>query len=126
MKKMSMIAALTISLNSTGVWAYGSSSSSKKACKKPVFSEFNPAHLSEVQSQSQFSFETNPSTEPSSIRVTVKKLPVEVKIEPQSLGYLVTGLIPAELAGKYARIQIEAKTIKNCPGSGGWLLKVAP
>jgi hypothetical protein len=126
MKKMTMTAAAMILLNSTGVWAYGSSSSSKKVCKKPVFSQFSPEHLTEVQAQSQFSFDASSSTDPSSIRVTVKKLPVEVKIEQMGGGYQVSGLVPAELAGKYARVQIKAKGINNCPGSDGWLLKVIP
>lgn len=114
---------LSLVIFSSSLFAYGSSSS-KKACKKPVFSQFTPEHLSVVKPESGFSFKASAATSPNSITVSIKKQPVAINIDQQGNGYLVTGKLPAAV-GSYARVSIKAKGTNNCPGSDGWLLKIA-
>jgi hypothetical protein len=105
------------------VAAYGSSSS-KKACKKPKFSEFSPPHLSSVGPESEFSFTASGDTLPNSIKVTVKKMPVDVEISEKNSQFLIKGKLPAELQNAHARISIQASSKKKCRGTDGWLLKI--
>ena len=109
----------------TNVSAYGSSGSSKKACKKPEFTKFTPVHLSEVVPESEFSFVASALTNPESIVVTIKKQPVDVTIKKLNNGYSVSGNLPASLEGTYARVDINAKGTNNCKNNDGWLLKIA-
>lgn len=119
-----VIIILMGSMFSTNVLAYGSSSSSKKACAKPKFTQFTPEHLTAVKPQSEFSFFTSASTNPESIVVSVKKQPVDVVVSSINQGYSVVGTLPDALLSTYARINIKAKGINNCVGSDGWLLKI--
>lgn len=109
---------------STSLWAYGSSSSSKKACKKPDLSQFTPAHLAIVAPQSEFSFKASVLTNPDSIQVNVKKQAVQVTVKQEGNAYLITGTLPAELQDTYARVNISATGTNGCKGSDGWLLKI--
>ena len=108
----------------TNVSAYGSSSSSKKACKKPEFTRFTPVHLSVVAPESEFSFVASAMTNPESIVVTIKKQPVDVTIKKLNNGYSVSGNLPASLEGTYARVDINAKGTNNCKSKDGWLLNI--
>jgi hypothetical protein len=108
---------------STNALAYGSSSS-KKACTKPKFTEFSPVHLSVVAAQSEFSFKASSLTSPESIKVSVKKQPVEVTINKMNNGYSVTGQLPASLQNTYARVDIKATGTNKCKANDGWLLKI--
>jgi len=124
---MNIIKLMTIfilTVFSSNLLAYGSSSSSKKACKKPKFTQFTPAHLAVVSAQSEFSFQTSMLTNPDSIEVTVKKQPVEVSINKINNAYSVSGKLPATLQGTYARVEIKAKGTNNCKGQDGWLLNI--
>ena len=112
-----------LSVFSVNVLAYGSSSS-KKACKKPKFTQFSPPHLTVVAPQSEFSFQTSVLTNPASIQVRVKKQLVEVSVDKINNGYSVTGKLPASLQGTYARIDIKAKGTNECKGNDGWLLNI--
>jgi hypothetical protein len=127
MKSHKLFWILVLTIVSSNIWAYGgsSSSSSKKACTKPRFTEFVPADKAEVTAQSAFSFTASPSTHPESIKVTVKEQPVEVKITPKTQGFQVNGTLPDKLKGTYARINIAADGPNKCKGSGGWLVKIA-
>ena len=109
---------------STHAAAYGSSSSSKKACNKPKFAHFTPAHLSVVAPQSEFSFQASALTNPDSIEVSVKKQPVEITIKEINNAYSITGKLPADLIDTYARVDIKAIGTNKCKGSDGWLLKI--
>lgn len=120
--KVIMIFGLVAFANNAA--AYGSSSSSKKACKKPKFSQFTPANLSEVPPQSEFSFVASSATLPDSIQVTIKNEPVDITISKKNSGYAITGKLPASLTGSHARINIQAKGPKSCKGKDGWLLKI--
>jgi len=112
-----------LAVYSTNLLAYGSSSS-KKACAKPKFTQFTPVHLSVVSAQSEFSFLASSLTSPASIKVSVKKQPVEVKINKMNNGYSVTGKLPATLQNTYARIDIKATGTNKCKANDGWLLKI--
>jgi len=118
-----LIIILMCSIFSTNILAYGSSSS-KKACSKPKFTQFTPAHLAIVAEQSEFSFLASASTNPESIKVSVKKQLVDVDIKKVNTGYSVTGSVPASLKNTYARVEIKATGTNNCNGSDGWLLKI--
>jgi hypothetical protein len=109
---------------STHALAYGSSSSSKKACNKPKFTQFTPPHLAVVEPQSEFSFLTSALANPETIAVSVKKQAVEIVINKTNTGYLVTGTLPASLQGTHARVDIKATGTNNCKGNDGWLLKI--
>ncbi len=104
--------------------AYGSSSSSKKSCKKPKFSQFMPANMSEVPPQSEFSFVASSVTLPDSIQVTIQNEPIDLSVSKKNSGYAVSGKLPASLSGTHARINIQAKGPKSCKGKDGWLLKI--
>jgi hypothetical protein len=115
---------LSLSILSTQVFAYGSSSSSK-SCTKPSFSEFTPVDKTEVAPNSTFSFIASSTTNPKSIVVDIKKQPVTVTVTPKGQGYQVTGTLPDNLKATTARINITAESPSNCKGNDGWLLKIS-
>ncbi len=123
MKSLALIGTLVLMTAATNCWAYGSSSSTK-SCDKPRFSDFNPAEKSEVPAQSAFSFSASGVSDPSSIKVTVKKQPVDLSINEKGIGYEVSGNLPENLSDTYARIAISADGRNRCKGTGGWLVKI--
>ena len=124
MKAYNTLWILTLMVVTSNVWAYGSSSSSKKACDKPKFSEFSPINNAQVAAKSAFSFIASANTNPDSIIVTVKNQPVEVTITPKNQSFLVAGSLPDTLKGDFARINITADGPNQCKGSDGWLVKI--
>lgn len=124
MNTIKLMTVFILAVFSSNLLAYGSSSSSKKACNKPKFSQFTPPHMAAVAAQSEFSFQTSTSTNPDSIEVSVKKQPVEITINKVNNGYSVSGKLPASLQGTFARVEIDAKGTNGCKGSDGWLLKI--
>lgn len=117
------IVVLILTVSSSNVFAYGSSSS-KKACKKPKLTQFSPAHLSAVAPQSEFSFWASGSTNPDTIVVSVKKHAVDVVIKKANGGYSVAGKLPSSLNDTHARININVTGTNNCKTNNGWLLKI--
>jgi len=124
MKSYKPLWILMLMIATSNVWAYGSSSSSKKACNKPKFSEFVPANNAEVAAKSAFSFVASASTNPDSIIVTIRDQPVAVTVTPKNQGFQVTGKLPDTLKGNFARISITADGPNQCKGSDGWLVKI--
>ncbi len=124
MKAYKTLWILTLIIVSSNVWAYGSSSSSKKACDKPKFSDFSPINNAEVATKSAFSFIASANTNPDSIIVTVKNQPIEVTVTPKNQSFLVTGTLPDALKGDFARISIAADGPNQCKGTDGWLVKI--
>ena len=120
--KVCLLLIVVVSANNAG--AYGSGSSSKKACKKPKFSQFTPAHLSTVSPHSDFSFTASSATTPGSIQVSIKEKPVVVEVSKKNNSFLVTGTLPDSLQATHARINIQATGPKKCKGKDGWLLKI--
>ena len=124
MKPYKTLWILTLLIVTSNVWAYGSSSSSKKACDKPKFSEFSPVNNAQVATKSAFSFIASANTNPESIIVTVKNQPVTVTVTPKNQSFLVTGTLPDTLKENFARISIAADGPSQCKGSDGWLVKI--
>lgn len=120
-----LFALILFSIN-FNVFAYGGGGGGggTKSCSKPTFDNFTPKHLETVAAQSEFSFTTPSSTNPNTIEVTIKKKSIVLDVKKTKLGYLVTGKLPEFLDGNFARINLEAKTVKNCHGSDGWLVKL--
>ena len=123
MKFITLTAVLIMVTFTNPSWAYGSGSS-QKACKKPKFTQFTPAHLAEVSPGAEFSFQASALTNPKSIEVSVKKQAVDMLITEKNNGYRVTGTLPLALQNSYARINIKASGTNNCKASDGWLLKI--
>lgn len=95
------------------------------ACVKPKFTHFFPANTAEIKPKGEFSFVASPNTHPSSIKVEVKGIPVEVQMgEKSENAFKVTGHLPAELSKTFARIGISGESASQCKGTDGWLLKV--
>lgn len=126
MKAMNLFTLCILIIFSPSLFAYGGGGGGAKSCKKPEFSNFSPAEMAEVTRGSVFSFTASKITSPSSIKVTVKKIPREVEVTDTPQGYRVQGTLPESLQGTFARINIEANSNKRCFGSGGWLIKVSP
>jgi len=124
MKSYKPLWILMLIIATSNVWAYGSSSSSKKACNKPKFSEFVPTNNAQVAAKSAFSFVASANTNPESIIVTVKDQQVAVTVTPKNQGFQVTGILPNTLTGNFARISITADGPNQCKGSDGWLVKI--
>ncbi|MEO1888282.1 MAG: hypothetical protein ABGX33_00030 [Cycloclasticus sp.] len=124
MFKPTFLVAIALTLFSAHATAYGSTSSSKKACSKPTLTNITPAALTEVLPESQFSFQTSSSTLSSSIQVVANKLPVEITISEMGNGYIVTGKLPSAIKKKYVRVDVSASTINRCNGVDGWLFKL--
>lgn len=124
MKTIKLCWLLALTMMSTQVFAYGSSSSSK-ACAKPQFSEFSPANKAQVAPQSTFSFTASATTNPKSITVDIKKQAVDITVTPKNQGYQVNGKLPSNLKGTIARINITAESPSNCKGSDGWLIDIS-
>lgn len=123
MKSYKTLWLITLIIVSSNVWAYGSSSS-KKACDKPKFSEFSPINNAEVTTKSAFSFIASGNTNPDSIIVTIKNQPVEITVTPKNQSFLITGTLPDTLKSDFARISIAADGPNQCKGTDGWLVKI--
>jgi hypothetical protein len=123
MKSYKPLWLLMLMIATSNVWAYGSSSSSKKACNKPKFSEFTPVNNAQVTAKSDFSFVASANTNPESIIVTIKSQSIPVTITPKNHGFQVKGTFPDTLTGSFARIGIAADGPNKCKGSDGWLVK---
>jgi len=127
MKTLKFLMIFIFTAYSANVLAgYGSSSSgnSKKACKPPKLIQYTPVHLSVVPSNSDFSIEVSSLTNPKSIEVTIKKLPVEVAITESKKGYLITGKLPESIKDTFARVEVRATGTNRCKLSEGWLLNI--
>ena len=123
-KKSLTLVCLVAGIGFSGsVFAYGSEYSSN-GCKKPRFKSFTPEHKSEVDPESEISFTVSGYTEPGSIEVVAKKVPLKPNINFNGTYYTVTAKLPASLTGKYARIHVNADAMMGCNGKDGWLLKI--
>jgi hypothetical protein len=122
MKYLVTLFILSLTLSANDVWAYGSSSSS--ACTKPKFTEFKPVNNAVIAAGATFSFMASAGTNPESIVVTVKSLPVDITVSDKNKNLFVQGKLPTSLKGDFARININAEGPNQCKGSDGWLVKI--
>lgn len=102
----------------------------KPVCKAPKIRDFNlPVYSAEdkveVPPESELMFTISNWTNPETIKVTAKGLPLETNIENKNSFFRVTAKLPAALNGKFARINVMANAVLGCKGEGGWLVKVA-
>ncbi len=105
-------------------FGYGSEDD-EKDCKKPKFRTFEPEHLSEVLPETEISFHVSNWAEPTTIKATARKIPMEVTVVDKMNFFVATAKLPSSISGKYARIHIEARAKEGgCLGQDGWLLKV--
>ncbi|MDD2722725.1 MAG: hypothetical protein PHH59_01710 [Methylovulum sp.] len=125
MKQNSKAWFLIFMLLSSTCWAYGGGGGGGKACAKPKFTDFIPAEHTEIAANAGFSFTASPNTYPTTIKVTIKDLPVTIQVNAENEGsFKVTGTLPPSLKNTYARIAISADGQSNCTGTGGWLVKI--
>ena len=104
--------------------AYAENDEDKK-CRKPKFREFEPAHLSEVDPETEIAFHVSNWANPESITAEAKKVPMKVEVVDKMNFFVATAKLPAELKGTYARIHITAKAEDGgCFNQDGWLLKI--
>ncbi len=113
---------------SSSAMAYGSKYTSD-GCKKPRFKSFEPAPYNqdtklEAEAESEISFTVSGDAEPGSIHVVAKKIPLKFTAENKGPYYEITAKLPAELSGKYARINVDATAMMGCLGKDGWLIKI--
>ena len=124
--KLQNIVWVAIALMIPGTaWAYGEGGGGTGliACTAKL-SKFTPANNSEVAPKSEFSFFASHSTNPTSIRVTIKDHLVPVTVTEKHDGFQVTGKLPDAVKGTFAKINVAAKGPNQCDASGGWLVKV--
>ncbi|NOQ34794.1 MAG: hypothetical protein GQ569_02750 [Methylococcaceae bacterium] len=121
-----IFSALVVSHNAT---AYSSKGASEQ-CKMPRFDNFSLAEYSsankvEVAPESEFSFTVPKKVDSSTIKIIAKKIKLPYTIETTSSFYRIKSKIPAELTGKFVRINVFVTAELDCKGKDGWLVKVA-
>lgn len=122
MKSASVLSVLILMTVSAHSWAYGSGSS-QSACKKPEFTQFNPADKTEAAPGAAFSFVVAGISSPAGIKVSTKDQLLDVsatELSPQR--YSVSGRLPDTLKGQFVRINVSAEG--KCKGLDGWLVKI--
>ena len=126
MKTTAFLSILILLISTNQAFAYGSSSSSsKKSCKKPQFSQFNPKHLATISSGSTFDFIASANTIPDSIEVKIKNQPLAIQVNKENNHYRIRGKLPTDLKASYTGITIQAFGAKKCRGNGGWLVNIS-
>jgi hypothetical protein len=106
-------------------WAYGDINAGNNMIPCTAkFSRFTPPNNTEVAPKSEFSFYASTSTNPSSIRVTIKEQLVPITVTTKHDGLHVTGKIPATVKATYAKINLVGKGPNQCEATAGWLVKV--
>ena len=106
-------------------WAYGDSSGGNNMIQCTAkFSRFTPPNNTEVAPKSEFSFYASTSTNPNSIKVTIKDQLVPITVTTKHDGLHVTGKLPATVTGTYAKINLLGKGPNQCEAIGAWLVKV--
>lgn len=128
--RIKLVSILGIVCYSSVTFAYTVGGTDKK-CKPPKFRDLQPPErtanspVPEVEPESEISFTVSPFADPSTIIVNAKKIPLKPNIVDKNSFYLVTAKLPAEITGKYARIDIRAKNQSaECQTKDGWLIKV--
>lgn len=125
--KFTVLMFATLSVNVASAYT---EEKDKPVCKAPKIRDFNlPVYSAEekveVPPESELMFTISNWTKPESIKVTAKGVPLEANIEDKNSFFRVTAKLPAELSGKYVRINVMANAVLGCKGEGGWLVKVA-
>jgi hypothetical protein len=121
---------MAVLLASGAVYAY-SPEELEKECHKPKFTDFTLTEysadkLNETPAEAEFSLKVQAFANPETIKLTIKKQPLPFTLESNSSFHKIKAKIPAELSGKFARLDVSAKVIEGeCHEATGWLLKIA-
>jgi hypothetical protein len=122
--------AVMVGLLSNSVFAYSTDDERKEACKPPKMLEFTLPEYSqperhEVAPESEFSFKLSGGTAAENIQVFAKQKSLPVDIKSNSSFTLIKGKLPADLTGKFVRLDVIVKTELGCMSRDGWLIKVS-
>jgi hypothetical protein len=133
-KWYSMAVAALLGLNLNVAQAYNGEHSTGSSCKKPIFSQFQPAVNKYLQSFSEFSFVVSDNTSPTSIVVNITFGESEVKyqytskqlsITPAKNGHLlVKGKIERPMEHGFVRISTTAHSKPGCEHTEGYLIRI--
>lgn len=111
-------------------FAYNAGNVTEK-CVGPIFRDFIPAEqvkggpVPEVDAESVVTFMVHRKPDPTTIRAEVKDIKLKLNVEHRNIYSIVKTKLPAELSGKYARINLYATAQKGgCKSKDGWLIKV--
>ncbi len=111
-------------------FAYNSGNTTTK-CVGPTFRDFIPAEqvkggpVPEVEAESVIGFSVHRKPDPTTIRAEVKDIKLKLDIDHRNIYTIVKIKLPAELSGKYARINLYAIAQKGeCKSKDGWLIKI--
>jgi len=102
----------------------------EQVCKKPHFTDFNlteykaPDNI-EIAPESEFIIKISAWADPSTIKLTAKKLPLAFTVESNSSFHKIKAKLPASLNGSFVRIDVGVKAVLGCGSKKGWLVKVA-
>jgi hypothetical protein len=101
---------------------------SRVACVKPRFSKMLPAHKSEVEPGSAFSFVASKQLDLYTLTIKLKDTEVnDYQVKNKNTFYQVSGTFPDSVKGKWARVHIRGVSKQGgsgCFTNGGWLLKI--
>ncbi len=113
-------------------FAYNAGNFEEK-CSVPTFSDFIPAEqvkggpVPEVEAGSVVQFSVHRGGDLSTVRAEVRKLKLKLDVENRNSYGIVKIKLPAELNGKYARINLYVSSLGeagSCKAKGGWLIKI--
>lgn len=127
-KSLTITTAMAVLLLSSAAYARYEN----EECKMPKIRSFEPAKhnkgepVPEVEAEGKIGFYVSYVADPTTIRaVAKKKHKLKLTIDDRKPYYRVTANLPAELNGKYARIDIKATAqTGECVAKDGWLVKI--
>lgn len=128
-KVLSPILFITTALFASTAMAYDPGKTDE-ICKKPQYRDFNlPVYKepekAEVPPESTLSFMVSPWTKPDTIKLTAKNQNLEYTVESNSSFHRIKAKLPADLNGKFVRLNVSAKAELGCSDQIGWLIKIA-
>lgn len=102
----------------------------EEICKKPKFTDFTlPEYHAEtaveIPPETTFEFKVSGWSNPETIRLTGHKEPIPFTVESNSSFHRIKAKMPADLTGKFVRIDAAVKAVLGCEEKKGWLVKVA-
>lgn len=134
---MNIIKGLKTSLILSAVFFTGSAfaynaGNVEEKCPLPTFRDFIPAAqvkgepVPEVEAESTVQFSVHRGADLSTVRVEVRDLKLKFEVDDRNTYGIIKVKLPAELNGKYARLNLYAisQSAGNCEGKGGWLIKI--
>ncbi|GAB4256390.1 MAG: hypothetical protein Kow0065_05140 [Methylomicrobium sp.] len=129
-RKIMGVTVILMSVFTTNAAFAYSEEMEKPICKAPKIRDFNlPVYSAQeknaVAPESELMFTISNWTDPETISVTAKGVPLQIHVEDKKSFFRVTATLPAQLNGKFVRINAKANAVLGCKGEDGWLVKVA-